>query len=53
MNLSANGEAEVTAGSRQADGSVEVTVSFPGDGGSAKVKMIQPYGEDGIWVVQE
>ncbi len=53
LNLSANGEAEVTAGSRQADGSVEVTVSFPGDGGSAKVKMIQPYGEDGIWVVQE
>lgn len=53
LNLSADGEAAVTAGSRQADGSVEVTVSFPADGGSAKVKMIQPYGADGIWVVQE
>ncbi len=41
------------AGSRQEDGSVEVTISFPTAGGSASVRMIQPYGEDGIWIVQD
>lgn len=35
------------------DGSVEVTISFPTAGGSASVRMIQPYGEDGIWIVQD
>lgn len=43
----------VTAGSRQDDGSVEVRVAFPADGGIAVVKMGQPYGEDGIWIVQD
>lgn len=42
----------VTAGTRQDDGSVEVAVAFPADGGSAVVKMVQPYGEDGIWIAQ-
>jgi hypothetical protein len=45
--------AVVAAGSRQPDGSVEATVSFKTDGGSAKVKMIQPYGAGGIWIVQD
>lgn len=54
LNLSADeGVVQVSAGSRQTDGSVEVTVSFPADGGSAKVKTIQPYGAGGIWLVQD
>lgn len=36
-----------------AAGSVEVTISFPTAGGSASVRMIQPYGEDGIWIAQD
>lgn len=43
----------VTAGTRQDDGSVEVAVAFPADGGNAVVKMVQPYGEDGIWIAQD
>ncbi len=54
LNLSEEeGQSAVAVGSRQPDGSVEVTVSFPADGGNAKVKLVQPYGEDGIWVVQD
>ncbi|MDE6603953.1 MAG: M56 family metallopeptidase [Lachnospiraceae bacterium] len=54
LNLSADESAvTVSAGSRQDDGSVEVTVSFPADGGSAVMKMVQPYGEDGIWIAQD
>lgn len=54
LNLSSEEkDVTVTAGSRQDDGSVEVTVSFPADGGSAVVKMVQPYGEEGIWIPQD
>lgn len=54
LNLSLQEEeVAVTAGSRQDDGSVEVTVSFLADGGSAAVKMVQPYGEEGIWIPQD
>lgn len=54
LNLSSEEkDVTVTAGSRQDDGSVEVTVFFPADGGSAVVKMVQPYGAEGIWVVQD
>lgn len=54
LNLSAEEkDVRMEAGSRQADGSVEVTISFPTAGGSASVRMIQPYGEDGIWIVQD
>lgn len=54
LNVSDNeGDAALAAGSRQPDGSVEVAISFPADGGSAVVKMIQPYGEEGIWIVQD
>lgn len=54
LNLSEEeGRAVVAVGSRQPDGSMKVTVSFPADGGNAKVKLVQPYGEDGIWVVQD
>lgn len=54
LNLSAEGNAvTMTAGSRQADGSVMVMIFFPTDGGSVFVKMAQPYGEDGIWVAQD
>ena len=54
LNLSSEeGAVTMTAGSRQDDGSVEVTVSFPADGRSAVVKMVQPYGEDGIWIPQD
>lgn len=54
LNLSSEEkDVTVTAGSRQDDGSVEVTVSFLADGGSAAVKMVQPYGEEGIWIPQD
>lgn len=54
LNLSsAEKDLTLTAGSRQDDGSVEVTVFFAADGGSAVVKMVQPFGEDGIWVPQD
>ncbi len=54
LNLSAEEkDVRMEAGSRQADGNVEVTISFPTAGGSASVRMIQPYGEDGIWIVQD
>lgn len=54
LNLSEEeGRAAVAVGSRQPDGSMVVTVSFPADGGNAKMKLVQPYGEDGIWVVQD
>lgn len=54
LNLSSEEkDVAVTAGTRQDDGSVEVTVAFPADGGSAVVKMVQPYGEDGIWIAQD
>ena len=35
------------------DGSVEVIISFPVDGSSDSVKLVQPYGEDGIWIPQD
>lgn len=54
LNLSSEEkDVTVTAGSRQDDGSVEVTVAFLADGGSAVVKMVQPYGEEGIWIPQD
>lgn len=54
LNLSTEEkDVQMEAGSRQADGSVEVTISFPTAGGSASVRMIQPYGEDGIWIAQD
>lgn len=54
LNLSeSESDAAVASGRRQTDGSVVVTVSFPADGGSAVVRMVQPYGEDGIWIVQD
>lgn len=54
LNLSTEEKGvRMDAGSRQEDGSVEVTISFPTAGGSASVRMIQPYGEDGIWIVQD
>lgn len=41
MNLSSEEkDVAVTAGIRQDDGSVEVAVAFPADGGSAVVKMV-------------
>lgn len=54
LNLSSEEkDVAVTASTRQDDGSVEVAVAFPADGGSAVVKMVQPYGEDGIWIAQD
>lgn len=54
LNLSTEEkDVRMEAGSRRADGSVEVTISFPTAGGSASVRMIQPYGEDGIWIAQD
>lgn len=32
------------------DGEVLVQITFPRDGVTRKVKMIQPYGKDGIWI---
>lgn len=32
------------------DGEVLVQITFPKDGETRKVKMIQPYGKDGIWI---
>lgn len=37
----------------QEDGSVLVSFAFAEDGSSLKVKMIQPYGKDGIWIPQD
>lgn len=42
----------VRTGNVQEDGSVMVSVDFPEEAVSVEVKMIQPYGEDGIWIPQ-
>lgn len=41
----------LTAEAAGADGSVRVEIQFLEDGGSVWVTMQQPYGEDGIWLV--
>lgn len=38
---------------RAEDGSVFVQIAFPGDGTVLQVKMIQPYGRDGIWIPED
>lgn len=43
---------EVRTKTSKEDGDTVVTFYFSQDGGSASVKMVQPYGENGIWVVQ-
>lgn len=54
LNLAENEEkVAVSAGDIQADGSVEVSVAFQEEGKQAAVKMIQPYGTDGIWIPQD
>lgn len=54
LNISWNEEeAVLSAGSRQTDGSVEVNIYFPKDSTGVTVKMIQPYGADGIWIPQD
>lgn len=44
---------KVQSGTPQEDGSVPVTIRFEEDGEEILLKMIQPYGENGIWVVKE
>lgn len=51
LNLLDNpNKVEVTAGSAKEDGSVPVTIHFMEDDGYVTVYMIQPYGEEGIWI---
>lgn len=53
LNLSGDeGKIVVRAGDAQVDGSVRVSIDFVEDGGRTEVKMIQPYGEEGIWIPQ-
>lgn len=42
----------LTAGTPNEDGSVTVEISFLEDGKTVWANMWQPYGEDGIWLVQ-
>ena len=44
-------ETEVTY-SQEKSGVAEVVFHFLEDGSSASVMMLQPYGEDGVWVPQ-
>lgn len=54
LNLAEDEEkVAVSAGDIQADGSVEVSITFQEEGKKAAVKMIQPYGTDGIWIPQD
>lgn len=43
---------ELSAGEPGENGSVPVTICFALDGSMVKLNMIQPYGEDGIWIPQ-
>lgn len=53
LNLSKDeGKVVVRAGDAQADGSVRVSIDFVEDGRRKEVQMIQPYGQDGIWIPQ-
>lgn len=42
----------LTAGEPEENGSVPVTIEFLEDGSSVMISMLQPYGEDGIWIPQ-
>lgn len=44
---------KVNAGKQKADGSVPVTITFVESGDEVSLTMIQPYGKDSIWVVQD
>lgn len=44
---------KVNAGKQKADGSVPVTITFIESGDEVSLTMIQPYGKDSIWVVQD
>lgn len=44
---------KVRSGMPEEDGSISVAIRFEEDGEEILLKMIQPYGENGIWVVQE
>lgn len=50
--LKSQGKVELNAGEEQADGSIPVKIRFLLDDKSYMVSMIQPYGEDGIWIPQ-
>lgn len=50
--LKSQGKVELTAGEAEEDGSVLVKIRFLLDDKSYMVSMIQPYGEDGIWIPQ-
>ncbi len=53
LNLSED-ETKVSmrTGSVEKDGSVTVLIDFPEEAVSVEVNMIQPYGEEGIWIPQ-
>lgn len=53
LNLSEDeGKIVARAGDTQADGSVRVSIDYVEGGERTVVKMIQPYGEEGIWIPQ-
>lgn len=53
LNISEDeAKVSVRAGDVERDGSVTVFIDFPQEAVSVEVKMIQPYGEEGIWIPQ-
>ena len=53
LNLLQNeGKVEVKADVDENGGKAKVTVEFKEDGNRVEVLMVQPYGENGIWVPQ-
>lgn len=53
LNLSEDEEKVIVmAGDIQQDGSVPVSIDFTSQQARVEVKMIQPYGADGIWIPQ-
>lgn len=54
LNLLNNpNKVQVEAGGDASDGRVAVNITFTEFGDSVVVEMIQPYGTDGIWIVQD
>lgn len=49
--LAENEKVKITVGEKTKDGTI-VTITFVEDGGQVNVLMIQPYGPEGIWIVQ-
>jgi hypothetical protein len=45
-------DSAVTIKTTEKNGEIFVAITFLEDGGSASLKMIQPYGKKGIWIPQ-